>query len=106
MEIEDTNTPLDWDHIYPSEWIYRKVYCNPSIKDWNNSNGNLRAISLELNRSRSNQQSPKDLSDLNERKYSFILENDWRYWQKIDLRIWDNKVQEHYRAITMRAINI
>lgn len=105
-EIEDTNVPWDWDHIYPSEWVYRKVYCNQSIKDWNNSNGNFRAISLEHNRSRSNQQSPKDISTNEEREYSFINENDWVYWENLDNRIWDDKIENHFKAITIRTINI
>ncbi|MEL1196630.1 hypothetical protein AADX85_16350, partial [Staphylococcus epidermidis] len=49
-DIEDTNVPWDWDHIYPSEWVYMKI-CNQGIKDWNNTNGNFRALSLEQNRS-------------------------------------------------------
>lgn len=105
-EIEDTNVPWDWDHIYPSEWVYRKVYCNQSIKDWNNTNGNFRAISLEHNRSRSNQQSPKGISTKEEREYSFIKENDWEYWKNIDNRIWDDKIENHFKAITTRTINI
>lgn len=105
-EIEDTNVPWDWDHIYPSEWVYRKVYCNQSIKDWNNSNGNFRAISLEHNRSRSNQQSPKGISTKDERECSFIKENDWEYWKNIDNRIWDDKIENHFKAITTRTINI
>lgn len=105
-EIDDTNVPWDWDHIYPSEWVYRKVYCNQCIKDWNNTNGNLRAISLEHNRSRSNQQSPKEISSLEEREFSFIEENDWVFWQKIENRIWDDNVDNHFKAITTRMINI
>jgi hypothetical protein len=106
-DLEDTNVPWDWDHIYPSEWVYRKVYCNQSIKDWNNTNGNLRAISLEWNRSESNSSSPKErLNDPEIRDYSFI-KDDWRYWQMIDDRIWDQKkVLYHFRAITTRMINI
>jgi len=105
-DIEDTNVPWDWDHIYPSEWVYRKVYCNHSIKDWNSTNGNLRAISLEQNRSESNNSSPKErLNDEVIRKSSFI-ENDWEYWQNINDRIWDDKVQNHFRAITTRMIDI
>jgi len=105
-EIEDTNVPWDWDHIYPSEWVYRKMYCNQSIKDWNNTNGNFRAISLEHNRSRGNQQSPKDISNSEERGYSFIKKNDWKHWKKIDNRIWDDKIENHFKAITKRTINI
>lgn len=105
-EIEDTNVPWDWDHIYPSEWVYKKVYCSQSIKDWNNTNGNFRAISLEHNRSRSNQQSPKDISNAEEREYSFIKDNDWTYWTNIDNRIWDDKIENHFKAIITRTINI
>ena len=105
-DLEDTNVPWDWDHIYPSEWVYRKVYCNQSIKDWNNTNGNIRAIPLECNRSRGNQQSPNSISGEDERKYSFMLDNDWQYWQKIEDRIWDNKAENHYNAVTTRMINI
>ncbi|MCF4101027.1 DUF262 domain-containing protein [Gillisia sp. M10.2A] len=105
-EIDDTNVPWDWDHIYPSEWVYRKSKCNRSIKDWNNCNGNFRAISLELNRSRGNLQSPKDIKEKKEQKFSFILQSDWKYWQKIDGRIWDDNTSNHFHAITTRMINI
>lgn len=105
-DVEDTNVPWDWDHIYPSEWVYRKVYCNPGIKDWNNTNGNFRAISLEHNRSRSNQQAPKDITGLGEQQYSLIKENDWFYWKNINDRIWNNEIENHFRAVTTRMINI
>lgn len=105
-DLEDTNAPWDWDHIYPSEWVYRKVYCNQSVKDWNNTNGNLRAISLEQNRSESNITSPKmGLVDESIRDYSFV-KDDWNYWQHLEKRVWDDKVENHYRAITTRMINI
>jgi hypothetical protein len=105
-EIEDTNVPWDWDHIYPNEWVYNMKNCSQSIRDWNGTNGNFRAISLEHNRSRSNQQSPKDISNDIERDYSFIQENDWGYWKNIDNRIRDHEIQNHFRAITTRMINI
>jgi hypothetical protein len=105
--LEDANVPWDWDHIYPSEWVYRKVYCNQSIKDWNGTNGNFRAISLELNRSESNSLSPKTrLNTENIRNIAFVQDNDWQYWQQINDRIWDNKAENHFRAITTRMINI
>lgn len=105
-DMDDTNVPWDWDHIYPSEWVYRKEYCNRSIRDWNNSNGNFRAMSLEQNRSESNTVSPKERLSLAEiRKYSFVNE-DWQYWQNLEKRIWDDKVENHFRAITSRMINI
>lgn len=105
-EIEDTNVPWDWDHIYPSEWVYNMKKINPAIRDWNNSNGNFRAISLEHNRSRGNKQSPKDISAIEEREYSFINESDWKYWKNIDNRIRDDKIENHFKAITIRMINI
>ncbi|MFV5702588.1 DUF262 domain-containing protein [Flavobacterium sp. XS2P12] len=105
-DVDDTNVPWDWDHIYPSEWVYRKQYCNQSLKDWNNTNGNFRAISLEQNRSESNTASPKDrLAPVEIRECSFVKE-DWKYWHNLETRIWDDKVENHFRAITTRMINI
>jgi len=105
-DVEDTNTPWDWDHLYPSEWVYRKVGCNKSIRDWNNTNGNLRAISLEHNRSRSNSQAPRDISDTTERQNSFINENDWASWKEIGGRIHDDQIDHYLQAITTRMLNI
>lgn len=105
-DVDDTNVPWDWDHIYPSEWVYRKVKCNPSIKDWNNTNGNFRALSLEQNRSESNTASPKDrLTSVEKREISFVKQ-DWNFWLNIVERISDDKVENHFRAITTRMINI
>jgi hypothetical protein len=104
--VEDTNAPWDWDHIYPSEWVYNMKRCNKGIRDWINTNGNYRAISLEDNRSRGNTQAPCDIIDVNERDSSFLMENDWEYWINIDKRIWDDKINNHFNAITLRMINI
>ena len=105
-DVDDTNVPWDWDHIYPSEWVYRKQYCNQGIKDWNNTNGNFRALALEQNRSEGNVVSPKvRLTSEENREISFVNE-DWQNWQTIEERIWDDKVDNHFRAITTRMINI
>jgi hypothetical protein len=107
--IEDTNVPWDWDHIYPNNWVYYKQGIPQSIKDWNNTNGNFRAISLEQNRSESNIESPNSrLKDKNNREISFVLENDWQYWQMIDDRRIESKEKalNHFRAVTNRMINI
>lgn len=105
-DIEDTDAPWDWDHIYPSEWVYRKGACNQSIRDWNNTNGNLRALALEQNRSESNSLSPKvRLTDANIRESSFV-KGDWQQWSTIDDRIWNDKVENHFFAITTRMVNI
>jgi hypothetical protein len=107
-DLEDTNIPWDWDHIYPSEWVYRKVYCSQAIKDWNGTTGNLRALSLEQNRRERNSVSPKERLD-NEsiRQKSFITDSDWKFWQQIEDRIRDDKkVENHFRAVITRMINI
>jgi len=70
--LEDTSSPWDWDHIFPSEWIYRLRYINPNTRHWNNCIGNLRAVSLEINRGQGNRISPKDrLSDKDVREKKF-----------------------------------
>lgn len=105
--LDDTNTPWDWDHIYPNSWVYGMKHCVPVIRDWVNSNGNFRAISLEQNRSESNNLSPKGrLTEESDRKISFVNDSDWEFWQKIDSRIWDDKAENYFRAITTRMINI
>ncbi|GAK36470.1 DUF262 domain-containing protein [Bacteroides graminisolvens] len=105
--LEDTNAPWDWDHIYPNSWVYNMKYCAPVIRDWVNSNGNFRAISLEQNRSESNNLSPKArLTENSNRNISFIENNDWKFWQNIDGRILNDKAENYFRAITTRMINI
>jgi hypothetical protein len=105
-DIDDTNAPWDWDHIYPSEWVYYKKDINSGIKEWNNTNGNFRALSLEQNRSENNSLSPKErLDDSNIRTSSFVID-DWQHWQNINDRIYDDKIETHFRAITSRMINI
>ena len=106
--IEDTNAPWDWDHIYPNSWVYNMKNCKQIIRDWNGANGNFRAISLEQNRSESNNTSPQSrLEDLKNREYSFVFENDWECWQKIDDRIWnEDKAKNHFHAVTTRMVNI
>ncbi|MGB4414635.1 MAG: DUF262 domain-containing protein [Paludibacter sp.] len=107
-DMDDTNVPWDWDHIYPDSWVYNMKYCEQIIRDWNGTNGNFRAISLEQNRSESNAVSPKiRLEDATTRELSFVFESDFEHWHKIDDRIWNKeKAIYHFRAITTRMINI
>ncbi len=113
--LEDTNTPWDWDHIYPASWIYKNWYIDPNTKHWNNSIGNFRALSLEENRSENDSLSPcKRLIDV--KSQSFIKDyndgkyyNDWEFWNKIENRInHDNEemVKNHLSAIINRLCNI
>jgi len=106
--LEDTSAPWDWDHIYPTSWVYNKRYVNENIRHWTGTIGNLRAISLEHNRSESNRESPSErLSD--NRSESFINDNDWEYWSKITDRIWENeskKIKIYLSAVINRLCNI
>jgi hypothetical protein len=124
--LEDTNAPWDWDHIYPDSWIYKKQYVNENMQKWNWTIGNLRAISLEANRSQGNRESPAErlaatddeakekgltIEKLQEQiwKESFIEDNDWEFWSKIDDRIYEDntkKVNNHLRAVLHRLCNI
>jgi hypothetical protein len=106
--LEDTNTPWDWDHIYPTSWVYAKRYINPNTKHWTNAIGNFRAMSLEENRSENNSLSPCDRL-INVREQSFVKENDWEYWEKIKGRINDGDsemIKIHLSAIVHRLCNI
>lgn len=50
-DLEDTNVPWDWDHIYATELLNRvSVENSKFLKEWNNSNGNQRAWPYDLNR--------------------------------------------------------
>lgn len=109
-DLEDTNTPWDWDHIYPSSWVHGQWYMHPVTKRWNTSIGNLRALSFEVNRSENNIYAPKDrISSENDKRESFIKNNDWEYWQILDSRFNGEdlaKVKNHARAIIERLVNI
>lgn len=105
-DFDDTNTPWDWDHIYPSEWVYRKQI-NQVIRDWNNTNGNFRVLSLDQNRSEGNSLSPKArLESQNNKNISFVLSSDYKYWTELDHPIKTNQIDNHFYAITTRMINI
>jgi hypothetical protein len=107
-ELEDTDVPWDWDHIYPDSWIYNKRNILETIRDWNWCIGNFRAISLSQNRRENNVLSPSDRLDTDEmRKISFVQDKDWEYWKLIKYRTKDNSdVQNLYYAISIRMINI
>lgn len=106
--LEDTNTPWDWDHIYPESWVYYQQNISPLTREWNRSIGNLRALSLEENRSENNSLSPKErLVDV--KHQSFIKENDWEFWSKIENRIYEGDselIKNHLSAIVHRLCNI
>ncbi|WP_417872075.1 DUF262 domain-containing protein, partial [Winogradskyella sp.] len=84
-EIEDTNRPWDWDHIYPNSWVYSKTGISPLVRHIINSNGNFRALSFNENRSQGNHQSPKLRFENNIKAQtgSFIKQNDLEFWLKL-----------------------
>lgn len=111
--LEDTNTPWDWDHIYPSSWVDGKWYIDPNTKHWTHSIGNIRALSLEENRSENNRLSPRDRlfneeTRLDVRQQSFVRD-DWKYWSLIQGRInagETEKIKLHLSAVIHRLCNI
>ena len=103
--IDDTNRPWDWDHIYPISWVYNNRGINPLVRSWVNSIGNFRALSYDDNRSESNNVSPKIRFEAdNNKKESFISENDFLYWDQIDNGFWRVKDDEHQVTIFLSAV--
>lgn len=49
--LDDTNRAFDWDHISPLNLVYSRRKIHPALKNWYNSNGNIRAWKYSLNRS-------------------------------------------------------
>jgi hypothetical protein len=107
-DLEDTNAPWDWDHIYPQDWVNSKWYVPANVRHWTGTIGNLRAISLEDNRRRSNLESPSEISE-EVRGASFIKNNDWEFWQQINSRIYDGDhrgEKKYLAAVIHRLCNI
>lgn len=110
-DLEDTNTPWDWDHIYPNSWVYGQWYIDPRTRAWENRVGNFRAMSLTDNRSENCYKSPAERFDAPNTDY-FICENDLKYWSLLDEAhkyIKEDNVEYvliHAKAIITRTINI
>ena len=113
--IEDTNRPWDWDHIYPASWINNKEKIAQIVKNWKECIGNYRALSFDDNRSESNNVSPKErFSKDNNRADSFINDDDFSYWNQIDVNYYrlkgdnlsNDKIRNYLSAIIFRMCNI
>ena len=122
-DLQDTNTPWDWDHIFPRSWAWNG---SALVKEWLNRIGNFRAMSLTDNRHENNNLSPsvrftpklyKLESDIDERfrrilnDYCVDFEKDLPYWKKIDT--WCNRAQgdqnferNYASAVIARSVNI
>jgi uncharacterized protein with ParB-like and HNH nuclease domain len=111
--IEDTNKPWDWDHIFPISWVHSRHGISQVIKWLIHTNGNLRALSFNENRSQSNHQSPslRFTNNLKASENSYILSNDLEHWTKLTNEHWkldknSQMVPELAAAIFKRMINI
>lgn len=110
-ELEDTNTPWDWDHIYPNSWVYYQQQIDDRTRCWEQRIGNFRAMSLTDNRSENNNLSPAERFDTPNSDY-FIKDNDLRYWKMLDashkyIKAFDPEyVKIHAMAIITRSVNI
>ncbi len=111
--LDDTNRPWDWDHIYPDSWVYRKEGINILVRKWVNCIGNFRALSYDDNRSENNHLSPKECFVNDTKKSeSFISQDNLAQWKKIDQnfgRIRENepeKTEMFLDAVICRMIDI
>jgi hypothetical protein len=136
FELDDTNVPFDWDHISPNKLVENKRMIPKAIKDWYNTNGNLRAWPYSLNRIdndsipeikfdplNANRHSPNDIEErwckyfakrglvFNKKKLSkYLLE--WSFckeaWAKCKSKNMKNRVEwtEVCRLIVDRNISI
>lgn len=110
-DLEDTERPWDWDHIYPESWVYYQQNIDDRTRYWEWRIGNFRAMSLTQNRSENDNYSPAERFATAEDDY-FIKENDLLYWKQLTA---DHKyikksdpeyVMIHAKAIIIRSVNI
>ena len=95
-QLEDTDRPWDYDHIFPASYGQQVNGLPSLIKEWFNSVGNLRVWPLEANRASGDahpaakldsplpqeKASPFNLRDgVQMRLASCIAEEDWRLWR-------------------------
>lgn len=111
--VEDTNKPWDWDHIYPISWVYNKDKINQFVKFWVNSIGNLRALSYDDNRSESNSFSPEERLNIDDNRLdSFVNNDNYKDWQLLNASLKRIRTDNHtgasmlINAVVNRTINI
>ena len=122
-DLQDTNTPWDWDHIFPRSWAWNGSYL---VREWLNRIGNFRAMSLTDNRHENNNISPAirfspelyGLKSDDEEAFIRILNDycidpkrDLPYWRR--LTTWCNKMignrqfeLDYSSAVIARSVNI
>ena len=110
-DLQDTETPWDWDHIYPESWVYYQQNIDVRTRYWEWRIGNFRAMSLTDNRSENNNLSPAERFETINADY-YIKANDLVSWKKLTANhryIKDSDpefVMIHAKAIIIRSVNI
>ena len=110
-DLQDTERPWDWDHIYPQSWVYYQREIDERTSFWEWRIGNYRAMSLTDNRSENAHYSPAERFKTTDDDY-FIKENDLVYWSKLTAehkyikRSDPEYVMIHAKAIIIRSVNI
>lgn len=81
-DLEDTNKPWDWDHIFPKSWVNGPHHIDQRVKQWINCNGNFRLMTLSDNRRENNREAPKvRLGTADVRADFFVDEMDYKnFW--------------------------
>ena len=109
FNLQDTNVPFDWDHIYPSNLIYKPRKIPKIIKECRNTNGNLRAWPYDLNRMDQDDLPSIKLDPLNPKKYlntdkeqlSFQnAKNNWQSYIKEKNIETHSKLKDHLMKIS------
>ncbi len=109
--LDDTNRPWDWDHIYPESWVKNLKQISNFVKNWFNTNGNFRALSYDDNRSENNHFSPKKRFEKDQNiKDSFVSESNLKYWKNLQvkgIKHGDNEnIKIFLHAVTGRTTDI
>ena len=98
-DLQDTNVPWDWDHIYPSNWVTYQQNVD-IIRRWNNCIGNFRALSLSDNRREGDKIPPCErLDDV----YSKIIDVKQKSFIKSFLFCWVGRFKEATKRRTKSA---
>jgi hypothetical protein len=109
--LDDTNTPWDWDHIYPNSWVYRKEGINGVTRYFEQIIGNFRAMELSENRSENNHLPPQERIQDKDNRKNYFIHDDWQYWEKLNkesktLHTDVEGIYNHAMAIITRTVNI
>ena len=110
-DLEDTERPWDWDHIYPESWVYYQREIDDRTRYWEWRIGNFRAMSLTHNRSENDNYSPAERFVVKDKDY-FINDNDLAFWKQLTAEHKYIKSSDpeyvliHAKAIIIRSVNI